>query len=580
MPHLPRRFRRRHDQKSPIVSVPTTPLIEEGTTTTEETSKVARLVSIYSYCRKKDDNDNNTLHLLSDLSLNSNNCFENSTTTAIESIREGKCSAKSVGDPGGRESNNKNNRSIKGAKSIRASLSKSALVRTISENIGKITTAYRTNATKNTEHHNSSDSPQSTIIIANSLSSCGTATNTTGSPSNKNKLTTKKSKNKFKLGSRFSETIFISTNNKNSIKRLGNQREENIEYRNMAEQAQNSQLQLQQSNCDDGQTQRKRSKSSQATTSHSVDPSLLTSNSSQNSSADSVMGGNCKYLPPWSAERILCKERMRQEEKQCNTKNAHTMQQVEEPCNERKKTAANSTTNKNSNSVIQEQDWWRMTTEEGSDYETATPSGDDDCDKQISNDANRNNGEGNNVGRGDENNDAASTSRHLLLCAIPSAHSSDSSCSSLSLCESSSNPTTSNEDKKRRRRRKKNTTKKYFWNVGFSTWEASRAEWKNYSNSEYPSSLSKDDASMTMNTTTCIQNNITSSTNPPPSSHCSNSIVSSSQDSHQNHRPLTSIQYQELIKGLTGVSRQYELPKQMSLVELIGVYVDIWECDE
>jgi hypothetical protein len=40
---------------------------------------------------------------------------------------------------------------------------------------------------------------------------------------------------------------------------------------------------------------------------------------------------------------------------------------------------------------------------------------------------------------------------------------------------------------------------------------------------------------------------------------------------------LNSSQYRELVRGITNVTREYELPRPMNLRDLIEVYVDVWE---
>jgi hypothetical protein len=196
--------------------------------------------------------------------------------------------------------------------------------------------------------------------------------------------------------------------------------------------------------------------------------------------------------------------------------------------------------------AIKEQDWWNITVAEESD--------DDDSDSDEE-------GQGDMTYRNNESYD------RLPLCATEPTYYSDSSASSDQSTGSNSKKQTgarSKRSKKSARSRKmKTVTKKTFTNVGLSIWHTSRAEWRDYTtNGATPMSA---DSSLT--TTDMTKANQSSDTS----------------DAHQTNPreedPLTPIQYKDLVKGLTVVSRQYELPKTMNLADLIGVYCDIWDCE-
>jgi hypothetical protein len=131
-------------------------------------------------------------------------------------------------------------------------------------------------------------------------------------------------------------------------------------------------------------------------------------------------------------------------------------------------------------------------------------------------------------------------------CATGPTYSSDSSGSSAS-----------NTERQKRGRARANDgnpkSTRAFRNVGLSIWSESRAEWKSYRN---------DPAAV----------------RPKRSGDVSTDTTTRTQSDTSMERQLSPYEYRELVKGLTHVTREYQLPKPMNLADLIDVYTDIWDC--
>jgi hypothetical protein len=65
---------------------------------------------------------------------------------------------------------------------------------------------------------------------------------------------------------------------------------------------------------------------------------------------------------------------------------------------------------------------------------------------------------------------------------------------------------------------------------------------------------------------------------PKRSGDVSTDTTTRTQSDTSMERQLSPYEYRELVKGLTHVTREYQLPKPMNLADLIDVYTDIWDC--
>lgn len=124
-------------------------------------------------------------------------------------------------------------------------------------------------------------------------------------------------------------------------------------------------------------------------------------------------------------------------------------------------------------------------------------------------------------------------------------------------CHSDSSSTTGERQRKRTKRIAKcDKSEKQFYNIGLHTWNQTRAEWKSYKNAT-TASLAQ---------SSCSDSSMTDATTQGKLS-----------DVPRCQRTLNSSQYRELVRGITNVTREYELSRPMNLRDLIEVYVDVWE---
>lgn len=132
---------------------------------------------------------------------------------------------------------------------------------------------------------------------------------------------------------------------------------------------------------------------------------------------------------------------------------------------------------------------------------------------------------------------------------------------------SDSSSTTGERHRKRSKRKTcSEPSSKVFYNIGLHVWNESRAQWKNY----------KSDATATTTTLASSSCSDTSMTNATTSTRrAKSSGAGGAIPKYQ--RSLTSSQYREMVRGLTNVTREYQLPKPMNLADLIEVYVDAWD---
>jgi len=104
-----------------------------------------------------------------------------------------------------------------------------------------------------------------------------------------------------------------------------------------------------------------------------------------------------------------------------------------------------------------------------------------------------------------------------------------------------------------------------FHNCGLSNWEKSRAKWRAPPPPapQAPSSFSagEDGGDTTVSETTT-------------------SIESAEYGMGKRRQPPPPVRYDDVVRGLTQVSRTFELPGRMTLPDIVDVFVDIWECEK
>lgn len=107
---------------------------------------------------------------------------------------------------------------------------------------------------------------------------------------------------------------------------------------------------------------------------------------------------------------------------------------------------------------------------------------------------------------------------------------------------------------------------KTFHNCGLSTWEKTRAAWRSppaAAPTSQASSVSAGEdggettASETTTTNDSVEHGLVERRQPPPP-----------------------IRYDAVVRGLTMVTRTFELPGRMTLPDIVDVFVDIWECEK
>lgn len=92
-----------------------------------------------------------------------------------------------------------------------------------------------------------------------------------------------------------------------------------------------------------------------------------------------------------------------------------------------------------------------------------------------------------------------------------------------------------------------------FHNCGLSTWEEARKRWRT------PPPLDQEDSSCSSDTDKSIPFE-SRRRSPPP--------------------PLRRVHRDDVIRGLTRVSRTYELPQRVTLPDIVDLFVDIWDCEK
>lgn len=488
-------------------------------------------------------------------------------------------------------------------------------------------------------------------FIPHPRSSESTATNTSGS--SPFKLLTKHNKDiesprsksgAFRIGSRFQigcklfSTIFTASHYfhlRSKSLFFASERSDPVHYQNM-DQQQNLDVQQQQAlSFHDNATipnnetsphprQRKRTKkiSLRRTTKKYASNEILGLHYLQSMVASREEPANCEEmiaiperkledLPMWSAERILHFKRQekmmdKEERGQMHCREVETSGELSTP----NEGDISSTKRKTIDSVtIREDDWWDITIVEVSDGEINI---DDESDGDA--DLYDDDYDGEEV-------DGSDLSSHLPLCALYSTHSSGSPQSSLnyppddtvesvdadfnadSATATTASATVSSSSQTReggstvkrtrkasKRKKRKTATIKSFRNVGLSTWNACRAEWRNYGKesdcspdgSETHGGVQQpnDESEHNDNAEESVRNVPAATIFGKNVSDCTiSNRISGSNKSGLKKSSLTSHQYKQVVKGLKGVTRQYELPKAMSLAEMIEVYLDIWEGD-
>jgi hypothetical protein len=117
------------------------------------------------------------------------------------------------------------------------------------------------------------------------------------------------------------------------------------------------------------------------------------------------------------------------------------------------------------------------------------------------------------------------------------------------------------------------TRRRVFRNRGFELWVESRKAWK-----RYPDAVVKGEAGGSA----C--RNVTSG-RPPASASCGRSLDSAgSSDSSDRYgaaalEGLTPDQADELLRGLTRVTRTYQLPHKVALPDMVDLLNDIWDAE-
>jgi len=106
---------------------------------------------------------------------------------------------------------------------------------------------------------------------------------------------------------------------------------------------------------------------------------------------------------------------------------------------------------------------------------------------------------------------------------------------------------------------------KAFHNCGLTNWERSRAAWRSPppppASRESLSSGGEDGGETTASETTTT-------------------TESAEYGMGERRQPPPPVRYDDVVRGLTQVSRTFELPGRMTLPDIVDVFVDIWECEK
>ena len=108
---------------------------------------------------------------------------------------------------------------------------------------------------------------------------------------------------------------------------------------------------------------------------------------------------------------------------------------------------------------------------------------------------------------------------------------------------------------------------KIFQNRGFQLWSESRREWRTYADSSSDAKAGR-----------AIQNGNNAMT------FAAESEEGESGPSDVNRSPalqgLSTREVEGLLRGMTRVTRTYELPRRIKLPDMVDLLVDVWECED